>query len=408
MTAGSSNTLSPGKGLVFMLIFTVFWCGITGVLAYVFVVGPLLRHHYAKAHFAATEGVVIESRMTSHSGSGEGSDTYSATIKYRYTVGDAQYTGDRYDFLGGSSSDDSYAQRLVRENPAGKEITVYYDPEKPAEAVLHLELPGMCYMLILFLQPFALAGLGLTYACVTLPVSQRRRRFLENEAASPWTIPGWGVMKEDMHGLTISSKPHLLSVLVYLLGGYGAACFASIFVLAAFFHGFGDASPGVVRSAFVASAAVGVLTMAWRFLRQSASAVTIDRLRGRLAIHSRKRDGEVRLADVTGLRLREIPYPRGISVNNERIRYMLLEAVRTNGGTVPIHAFRRAGQPDSTAIAEKTRDALAALVGVISDKTVLASEIAANDTGPNSFMDAIGQIGQAIAAPGRESYSDLA
>ena len=163
---------SLGKKLAIALGVTLFWCGITSVFAYS-VIGSMVRHQFAALRFASTEGVVLSSKIKTSSDSESGS-THAPRIKYRYMVAGREYIGQRYDFASMSSSDGSYAQRAVSENPPGKAVTVYYDPSNPSEAILHLEAPGSSYFLLLFLQPFLLVGLALIGWCATLPFTHSR------------------------------------------------------------------------------------------------------------------------------------------------------------------------------------------------------------------------------------------
>ncbi len=62
-------------------------------------------------------------------------DTYSVELRYRYEVGGREYVGDRYSFLGGSSSGSEGKQRIVDRLPPGTRTTCWVDPARPAEAV---------------------------------------------------------------------------------------------------------------------------------------------------------------------------------------------------------------------------------------------------------------------------------
>ena len=59
--------------------------------------------------------------MRSHEG--DDSTTYSVDIVYRYEVGGRTYRGNRYDFLGGSSSGYEAKQRVVDAHPVGATVT---------------------------------------------------------------------------------------------------------------------------------------------------------------------------------------------------------------------------------------------------------------------------------------------
>ena len=223
-----------------------------------------------------------------------------------------------------SSSDSSYARRAVHENPPGKAVTVYYDPGNPSQAILHLEAPASSYFLLLFLQPFFLIGLAMIGWCATLPSAHKRlQRFFRGDASVPWDIPGWGVMQRDFDGLVVRGRRSWLAPLGHFLAGYGLTCFFSIFVVGFFFHGFGDADAGAIRWAFLVAGCVGAAALLRKLflLSGGTSRVVIDPIKKRLAVHSRRRDLDVPLAKIAGLRLRQIPYPGGLAVNGQTVRY---------------------------------------------------------------------------------------
>ncbi len=398
---------SLGKKLAFALAVTIFWCGLTGTFAY-FTIGSLVKHHYAALRFASTKGVVLSSKVKVSSGSHGG--TYAPRIRYRYTVAGREYLGQQYDFAGGSSSDGSYAERAVSENPPGKAVTVYYDPGNPSQAILHLEAPGVSYCFLLFLQPFLLVGLAMIGWCTTLPFAQKRlNKFFRCDASPPWNIPGWGVMQRDFDGLVLRRRRSLLAPLGYFLLGYAITCFLSIFVVVIFFHGFGDADVGAIRGAFIAAGCAGAAALLWRlFSSDATSRVVIDPINRRLAVHSRRRDLAVPFDKITGLRLRRIPYPGGVTVNGQTVRYLLLEAAVEAGQPLPLHAVRwSAGQQDELfAVAQRARSLLARLIGCPALGTI-ADAAPDQSAPPSDPVQAIGQLAGLFGRMRRDNFNDL-
>lgn len=371
---------SLGKKLGIALAITIFWCGITGVFAW-FAIGALVKHYYARQHFASTPGVVLASKVKVSSGS-EGGSTSKPRIKYRYTVAGKEYIGDQYDFADISSSDGSYAHKAVSENPPGKTVTVYYDPNDPSDAILHLEAPAGNYFILLFLQPFMLVGLALIAWCVSLPFNHgRMRQFLDGGNELPCRIPGWGVLQQDLDGLVLRRRRNWFAPLGHFIVGYGLACFFAIFVVGFFFHGFGDANPDAVRGAFIVAAAVGVIAALRKLLLSfGGSRLVIDPIGRRLAVFTRRRSLEAPLNQVAALRLREIPYPTGVTVNGQRIRYLLLEAELKADEPLPLHAFRwQAGQEgELIAVAQQSQALLAGLIGCPAATAIIDDEPAAS------------------------------
>jgi hypothetical protein len=351
--------------LAILLGCTIFWCGLTGVFTY-FAIGSLVKHSYAQWHYAATQGVVISSRIKTTQSS-EGGSTAVPRIKYRYSVDGKEYVGERYDFAGGSSSDYSYAQRAVNENPPGTQVTVYYDPAKPSVAILHLAAPGISYFLLLFLQSFILVGCGLLVLCVYFPFAHGRlKRFLQSDASPPWSVPGWGVLEQDFDGLSLRSRRNLFAPFGYAIVAYGVACFLATFVVAFFFHGFGDANIDAVRWAFIVAACVGAAVLVGGlFLSSGRSRVVIDTTGKRLVVHDRGDDLEAPLANIKGLRLRKVRYRADMKVNGSNVRRLLLEATIHAAEPIPLHAFKwQSGNEDEVvAVARKAQHELARIIG---------------------------------------------
>jgi hypothetical protein len=157
MTEGMSRQSKGIGGAIFLGFFALFWSSITLVFD-----GFLAWSAYCQIraqNYAATTGVVTHSAVERQSDS-EGSNTYSPNIKYKYAVAGKEYSGNRYRF-GQDSSNDHSAQRIVTEHPVGKQVSVYYDPDRPSEALLRPGLEGSDLFMAMFLLPFNLVMLGL-------------------------------------------------------------------------------------------------------------------------------------------------------------------------------------------------------------------------------------------------------
>ena len=85
-----------------------------------------------------TVGQVIESRVEERSGEEK---KYRSIIRYAYTVDGAAFESERYSF-GSSRRSKKAAEKLCAQHPAGSTVQVYYDPAKPAQAVLVLQPAG--------------------------------------------------------------------------------------------------------------------------------------------------------------------------------------------------------------------------------------------------------------------------
>ena len=106
----------------------------------------------------AVSGQVTHSEIT-RSGSGEGGPSYSALIRYSYTVGGQSLTSERIAFgLSNMSAGHGFAKAYTNRYPVGTSVDVHYDPAVPSEAVLE---PGVSKRAFI---PLAFAGGFLIFA----------------------------------------------------------------------------------------------------------------------------------------------------------------------------------------------------------------------------------------------------
>ena len=83
-------------------------------------------------------------------------------VTYRYRVGDAEYFGRQVDLLPASRRD---ARADLRRYPAGSAVSVLYDPQRPAEAVLEARRP---------VRAVLTAAVGLVLVIVARRLTRRR------------------------------------------------------------------------------------------------------------------------------------------------------------------------------------------------------------------------------------------
>ncbi|MCA9003892.1 MAG: DUF3592 domain-containing protein [Planctomycetaceae bacterium] len=102
---------------------------------------PLLEQARASTSWPVTTGKVLESDVKAHRSSNSNSSTYSAHVVYRYQVEGQDYQAQTVWFGSDiSTSDRSLAQNTVKKYPVKQSVTVHYDPQHPAAAVLE---PGV-------------------------------------------------------------------------------------------------------------------------------------------------------------------------------------------------------------------------------------------------------------------------
>lgn len=69
--------------------------------------------------------------------------SYYPAVEYAYQVGEQSYLGKRLAFGGVMAyKSEARAATVLQRYPAGAQVTVYYDPEKPADAVLERTAGG--------------------------------------------------------------------------------------------------------------------------------------------------------------------------------------------------------------------------------------------------------------------------
>ncbi|HEX8324707.1 MAG TPA: DUF3592 domain-containing protein [Tepidisphaeraceae bacterium] len=146
----SGSTAIIVFGGVFVLI---------GVVAFFFTaVRPTYRAYQAK-RWPTTNGVVLQSRLKwdSHTRS---PTAYRPDIRYGYTVDGRAFESSAYDVGGGfvSSRFNRIVFGVVDAHPPGQPVTVYYDPDDPADAVLVTDRPGPLWVSFLFLLGFGGVG----------------------------------------------------------------------------------------------------------------------------------------------------------------------------------------------------------------------------------------------------------
>ena len=122
------------------------------------------RKALASQSWPAVAGTVTESevKITEHN-PGNGMDAeqtthYKPVVKYQYSVEGMEFTGSRIAF-GAMNSAHSAANAVVARYPAGASVTVRYDPEKPAEAVLVTKTGGGAMLMVLGVM-FLIFGVG--------------------------------------------------------------------------------------------------------------------------------------------------------------------------------------------------------------------------------------------------------
>jgi hypothetical protein len=151
MIAGpkGSGRLSKLSGAGCLVMFGLFWSALT-VGADVAIGWSVFRQLHALS-YSTTTGRVTQSEIKKVEG--DDGPTYRPDIKYTYSVAGREHTADRYRY-GEWSAGRGRAEGVAATHPVGSEVSVYYAPADPSDAVLKVGLEGMDLFLAMFMLPF--------------------------------------------------------------------------------------------------------------------------------------------------------------------------------------------------------------------------------------------------------------
>lgn len=125
-----------------------FWTTITTlVLSFIFFTGFGLYFIYqdysVHNHYKQTYAKVISSEIfetyTIPKGSNNKIYRYSPLISYKYRINSQDYSSDRYSLFTTESKDQNDIADLLKGYQDSMEIIIYYNPDKPQEAVIKQE-----------------------------------------------------------------------------------------------------------------------------------------------------------------------------------------------------------------------------------------------------------------------------
>src|SRR5574337_1111560 len=139
----------------------------------------------------STTGRILSSHVASSSDNS--GTTYSAAVTYEYSVDAQRYLSDRVSFSSYSSSDSGHAQEICSRYPAGRIVTVYYNPHKPSMSVLEKGFGGGAYIML---------GVGAAFVGFVLFM-----RLVEKEDAE--LVAKAQAVKTDAHVIFEPKEPQL-------------------------------------------------------------------------------------------------------------------------------------------------------------------------------------------------------
>jgi hypothetical protein len=140
---------------------TIVLCSMFALLGaamlYPFGIRPVMKAFDAEK-WQQTSCRIISGEVKTHRGS-KGGRTYSIEIVYDYEFAGRKYRGDKYYFVGGSSSGYSNKARIVDEYKNAANPVCFVNPDNPSEAVLVRGFRAELLFGFLFLV-FMLVGIG--------------------------------------------------------------------------------------------------------------------------------------------------------------------------------------------------------------------------------------------------------
>ena len=102
------------------------------------------KQYDASRTWPTTKGQILKSEVNTdhdYGPEGHGITTYDPVIKFHYKAFGQDYESDRISFgFKRSYIDRSDAEQVIQKYPKDAAVTVYYDPDKPAEAVLERKI----------------------------------------------------------------------------------------------------------------------------------------------------------------------------------------------------------------------------------------------------------------------------
>lgn len=160
--------MSVDVGALVLSLGLIAFGGSVGVVAVRVVVEQVVAWRQARASqpWPATAGRILKAELV---WAGLRQRRPRPRLEYEYHVGGRQYVGQRRLFEGLRVYETEAAQQVLERYPAGQTVTVYYDPDQPAEATLERRHDGLVSgLLIAFVLLFSPAGFCLITGLIGL------------------------------------------------------------------------------------------------------------------------------------------------------------------------------------------------------------------------------------------------
>lgn len=156
--------------LILIILFCLVFIGV-GIGMLIKLLKNFSRVQHSK-NWMSTTGEIISSELdaqTTTDENGYQTTTYIANVLFQYRVNDSEFECDCINFdYGIRTSNKRKEQSIVEQYPPGSQVTVYYDPDDPHQAVLEKRVGGL-FTTVLVSTVFILIGVIL--AVISLGVN---------------------------------------------------------------------------------------------------------------------------------------------------------------------------------------------------------------------------------------------
>ncbi|MFB3891608.1 MAG: DUF3592 domain-containing protein [Phycisphaerae bacterium] len=352
--AGRVNTGRAKSQAIGLAVFAVIWLAF--VSPFLGLLGSeLLSQLDAQRRFVAARGRILTSQVREES-SGD-SVSYKPSIEYEYYVGDLRLTGSRVSYSQFTSTV-SFATHYVKEFPAGREVTVYHDPDRAQEAVLLTGIDEQSLWPALFLQPFLAVGLIMLGAAVHIFRTERAaaRYFAGAYDGRDVMIPTWGPLRRNRRGFTIIRRRSVvLRAVTGFIAGFAVSCLVCTIISSA-----AAVNWSPLRAAFF-SLAPGVLVAFLAARRGIAAEINVDLAGDELSVRGPRRDQRMAVSGIESWIVRMIPDPHLVRQEGAPTEAPLLAARAGDGREMAVHVFKADSM--ATQIAMKAAAILSQLTG---------------------------------------------
>jgi len=160
-------------GALSPVLFGLVFAGFGAAAFFLATVHPLLQRWRA-ADWTPTRCTVLDSRVDTGRDS-EGDEVHHAKVRYRYRVGGSTYKSGRIQLSSGlgETSSRARAEEIRDRYPVGGEVSCFYDPAHPEDAVLERTTSNLLFGL--FPLAFFLLGIGVMGSSIRELRGKRRR-----------------------------------------------------------------------------------------------------------------------------------------------------------------------------------------------------------------------------------------